>query len=247
MGGSVGSRPGSALLVTVTRPSVPEVCAEARTALVDLGMYKVIRYQVRSQGPVKYFLLNPEMDILEITSEFPDLGLAPRFALGGPAMNPTFINDLSAITRLTLNMDHIRHSLNWVTRAMNGMQSLLRLKIWEDVDDAAIVYPSRLFLDFAPLGLTPNELLPRFGLANRFPLTGIDAITLIGQLMGDQVDDIEDRLFFVWNQISLAYTTSLYFPPLVTLSLGFWPEDGEFWGVPRVFTSGSIGGWNEGA
>jgi hypothetical protein len=217
------------------------ICAEARTVLVELGMYQVIRYQVRSRGPVKYFLLNPEIDVLELNSEFPDLGLAPRYALSGPAMNPTFINDLSLITRLTLNMDHIRHSLHWVTRAMNGMQSLVRLKIWEEIDDAAIPYPNRLFLDFAPIGQTPNELLPRFGLANRSPLMGFCAIALIGYLMDDQITDIEDRLLFVWNQVSMAYATSMYFPPLVTLSLGFWPEDGEFWGVPRVFTSGTLG------
>jgi hypothetical protein len=227
------------LSVKVINPSVTEACAEARTVLVELGMYKVIRYEDRYHRVVNYFIFNPETDTLEIDTMLPSLRLAPQFTLAGAAMNPAYASDLAVITHLTLPFNHLRYFTQWAARTMDGMLSLRQLFLWETRIDRGLARPHRLFLEFVPFWPDFTQLLPIFGLPDRELHKGIGAIMLLGELMGHQIDDIRERLLLAWNRVNTGYQSSRYFPARVRLDLSFWPEDEGLWGPPEVFINGA--------
>jgi hypothetical protein len=220
MGESIGFVPDQTFAVDIIRPSVTEVCPEARTVLVAIGVYQVVRYLDRVHGPVKYFILNPHTDTLEINTHLPWFGRSPQFVLGN-SRHPTHFADLSAITHLTMALPHLEHSFEWAVDTMAGMNSLEELTLWETHVDPTVEVEYQVQLQFAQVGPWDDELLPIYPRRGKVSMVGIGAMMKLCNQVAHE--NGEERLFKAWTLISLAFQSSAYCPQSVWLDLRYFP------------------------
>src|SRR5258708_34462513 len=120
MGNIVGFVPDQVFGVAVVRHSVTEACPEARAVLVGDGTYQVMGYRDRSYGPLKYFIFNPEIDNLEITTNLPWFGRQPHLILGDTILPQAHFAALPAIKHLPLQLPHLAHQFGGPIRGMMG-------------------------------------------------------------------------------------------------------------------------------
>lgn len=221
--------------VNVTRPTIIEACPEARTILVSIGIYKVVRYQSKPVKVPKYFLFNPEIDKLEIRSTMEWVGEPANFTLSS---NPTFRADLSAITRLSLPARHFDGTVHWALDTIDSMTSLKSLTIWERNADKDLVRPYRVLLAF---GLCHHaEISPIFEDEKGDIIGGTLAMARLRSLVCH--DRGEQRILDLWEAVIRPTRISTYFPRIIVLDISYWPT--EHSGKPGVknFVSPAHGG-----
>lgn len=212
--------------VDVIRSSVTEASPEARTVLLKTGKYRIIRYQDRPGGTLKYFIINPDVDTLELACNFPVVRFEPRYTLGS-IRNPLFVNDLSMITSLTLRCKDLTEFTPWVSRTMDNMVSLQKLTIKESYVDSGIKWPFRVclnFVIFAPdLGPPFSLMSPVVLLHDGTRLHGPRAIEM--EISRHRHPDIMDHILDIWKGLKNAQLQMDSFPEFVRLDISFWPEN----------------------